>query len=95
MYRSRDDFDDLFDNSPTQKQRACLDRHNLDPHHELDLYQAAKTLGDFFSSRRALPPTARQKEILKQHGFWREGMTRGQAFDRIGTILHPRPGGGF
>lgn len=74
--------------SPTHKQQAFLARHNLHPDDPDDFYEAAYTIGQFIQSRRRLPPTPRQEKLLKEHGKWRDGMTRGKAFDLLNRLLH-------
>jgi hypothetical protein len=72
--------------SPTRKQQAFLDRHNLCPEQPIDYHEAAHVIGRFVHDRRQLSPTERQKEFLKAQGQWRDGMSRGEAFDLIRRI---------
>lgn len=84
MRRSPEMPADLPDETPTRKQQAFLDRHHLQPDDRpLDFHEAAKAIGKFVRGCRALAPTDRQKEFLKKRGKWREGMSRGEAFDLI------------
>jgi len=69
--------------SPTERQAAFLERHDLDPEGHLDFYEAMSRINRFVNARRQLPPTPRQIQLLKAWGHWRDGMTRGQAFDLI------------
>jgi hypothetical protein len=69
--------------SPTRKQQEFLARNKLHPGPDLDFYEAMHVIGRFVSSRRRMPPTARQEKFLKEQGKWREGMSRGEAFDAI------------
>jgi hypothetical protein len=73
--------------TPTRKQQAFLDRHCLQPNRPLDCYEAAALIGQFVRSRRALAPTARQEQFLKKRGKWRDGMSRGEAFDLIRRLV--------
>jgi len=74
--------DEDFD-PPTEKQQGFLDRHNLIPDRQPDFYEAPSVIGRFIRSCRRLAPTARQKHFLQDHRLWKEGMTRGEAFDLI------------
>jgi hypothetical protein len=78
---------DLPDCSPTRKQRAFLNRHQLQPDRPLDFDDAAHTIGRFITERRQLSPTDKQERFLRQRGKWRDGLTRGEAHDLIGHIL--------
>ena len=71
---------------PSDKQRAFMDRHNLNSDADLNHFDAWVTIGAFVDSRRRLPPTARQEQLLRTRGLWRPGMTRGEAFDLIARI---------
>ncbi len=73
--------------APTPRQQAFLNRHRLQPDRPVDFYEAAQTIGRFIRDRRQLAPTPRQEKLLKAHGKWREGMTRGEAFDQIQRLL--------
>jgi hypothetical protein len=73
--------------SPTRKQQAFLARNRIDPGRALDFYEATHAIGRFVHSRREMSPTARQEEYLKQRGRWRDGMSRGEAFDLIGQLV--------
>jgi hypothetical protein len=42
--------------------------------------------GYFVRDRRQMSPTVRQETFLRDHGRWRDGMTRGEAFDLIGRL---------
>jgi len=83
MRRSYDQYFDFEPYSPTDKQQAFLNRHNLNPDYPLDFYSASNRIGQFVRDRRQLSPTARQEKLLKDLGKWREGMSRGEAFDLI------------
>jgi hypothetical protein len=72
---------------PTNRQQAFLDRHKLNPDHAIDFYDAMHTIGRFVDARRQLSPTVRQEKFLKEKGLWRDGMSRGEAFDLIRQIL--------
>ena len=78
--------------TPTRKQEDFLDRHRLHPDRAVDFYEAAHTIRTFVDFRRQLTPTAKQEKLLREHGKWRDGMTRGQAFDQIRALFsRPRP----
>jgi hypothetical protein len=70
-------------NAPTKGQYDFLDRNRLPHDHTTDLCDATRTIDAYVRSRRVLEPTARQIELLKRHKQWREGMTRGDAYDAI------------
>jgi hypothetical protein len=72
---------------PTRKQEAFLARNRIDPGRALDFYEAAHAIGQFVRSRREMSPTPRQEQFLKQKGQWRDGMSRGEAFDLIGQLV--------
>lgn len=78
--------------SPTRRQQAFLARNKLHPDRAIDFYEASHRIGKFIDHRRQLPATAKQEALLRQHGQWREGMTRGEAFDRIRGLM--KEGGG-
>jgi hypothetical protein len=61
--------------------------NKLDPGRALDSCEAVHAIGQFVRSRREMSPTPRQELFLKQRGQWREGMSRGEAFDLIGQLL--------
>ncbi len=87
MRRSFDQgFDPVFV-SPTDKQQAFLNRHNLNTDRPLDFYDAACTIERFVRARRQMSPTVRQERFLKERGKWKEGMTRGEAYDLIRVLL--------
>ena len=69
---------------PTPKQEAFLHRNRL---HATDFYNAMGTISHFVRAQRQLPPTPRQIQLLKQHHQWREGMSRGQAYDAIKRLF--------
>jgi hypothetical protein len=73
--------------TPTRRQEAFLVRNKVHPGREIDFYEAAHVIGRFVGARRELPPTARQVKFLKGRGRWRDGLSRGEAFDLIGRIL--------
>jgi len=72
---------------PTSKQQAFLNRHKLQPNRPLDFDEASNTIGQYVSACRRQLPSTRQEQFLKEHGKWRDGMTRGEAFDLIGQII--------
>ncbi len=51
------------------------------------LYPFPNRLTSFIHIRRLLPPTPRQIQLLKQHHRWREGMSRGEAYDAIKRLF--------
>jgi hypothetical protein len=73
--------------TPTRRQEAFLARNKLHPGREIDFYEAAHAIGQFVNARRELPPTSRQERFLKDRGRWRDGLSRGEAFDLIRHIL--------
>jgi hypothetical protein len=73
--------------APTERQEAFLARHRIYPDRPLDFYEASDVIGRFVRVRRQMSPTVRQEKFLKDRGKWRDGMTRGEAFDLIGRIL--------
>ena len=78
--------------TPTRRQEDFMDRNRLQPDHPVDFYEAAHTIRTFVDSRRQLSPTVKQEKLLREHGKWRDGMTRGQAFDQIRALFSgPRP----
>src|SRR6266404_372579 len=82
MYRYREDYDNF--NPPTRKQQAFMDRNDMLPEdYQPDFYEAHEAIGHYIDHQRGLAPTPKQKWILQQQGQWREGMTRGEAFDCI------------
>jgi hypothetical protein len=85
--RSTEIQDELPFSEPTPKQQAFLARHGLQDGPQMDFYDAIHTIGDYVSARRLCAPTAKQERLLRQHGLWKPGLTRGQAFDLIKTIL--------
>jgi hypothetical protein len=78
--------------SATPKQQAFMDRHDLHPDREVDFYEASHTIRQFVDSRRDLLPTDKQVKFLRQRGKWRDGMSRGQAFDVINSIVAMKAG---
>ena len=93
MRHLREQQVDPLPNAPTERQEAFLRRNNIHPDHPLDFYEASHAINRFVHTRRQLSPTVRQEKLLKKHGQWRQGMTRGEAFDRMKQILaqHPAP----
>ncbi len=87
MTHSREYQTDPDHCSPTSRQQAFMARHELHLDHPVDFYEAAHTIGQFVDFRRQLPPTARQEKFLKEKGKWRDGMSRGEAFDLIKRIV--------
>jgi hypothetical protein len=87
MRRSPEQPPDLPPCSPTQRQQAFLDRHNLNQNRPIDFYEASHTIGQFDSNRRRLSANPRQEQFLKERGKWREGMSRGETFDLIRHIM--------
>jgi hypothetical protein len=87
MRRSPEQHADPLPCSPTRKQQAFLARNRIDPGRDIDFYEAMHTIGQFVHSRREMSPTARQEQFLKQKGQWRDGMSRGEAFDLIGQLV--------
>jgi hypothetical protein len=71
---------------PTAKQRAFLDRHKLDPSRSMSGANARQVIGEFVNGCRNLAPTPLQEHVLRQHDHWRDGMSRGEAWDRIQEI---------
>jgi hypothetical protein len=92
MRRSPEQQGDPAPCEPTSKQLAFLARNKLHPGRPVDFYEASHTIGQFVSSRRQMPPTARQERFLKERGEWRDGMSRGEAFDAIRRIVAGPPG---
>jgi hypothetical protein len=78
-----DQQNDPIPGLPTRRQAAFLERHDLDPEGQLDYYGAMSHINRFINARRQLAPTPRQIQLLKARGLWRDGMTRGEAFDLI------------
>jgi hypothetical protein len=87
MPRSHEQPPDLPPNPPTQRQLAFMARNKLHPDRPIDFYDAMHTIGAFVRRRRELSPTAPQEKFLKEKGQWRDGMTRGEAFDAIKRIV--------
>ncbi len=75
------------DDSPSDRQQAFLERHNIAHGPAKGFYDAMHTIGRFIHTQRLLPPTKRQIELLKARGKWRDGMSRGQAFDAIKSLF--------
>ena len=80
----------------TSKQEAFLTRHQLQTDGETGFYDAMFTIRDYVHTRRQLPPTDKQIRLLKEHGKWHPGMSRGEAFDTLrrlfaGPPKPPRP----
>jgi hypothetical protein len=72
--------------SATDKQVAFLKRNGINFTTPIDRLDASDLIRDHIQGRRELAATARQCGFLKHHGQWREGLTRGEAFDRISGI---------
>jgi hypothetical protein len=92
MRRSLEQQVDPAPCEPTSKQLAFLARNKLHPDRALDFYEASHAIGQFVHARRQLAPTARQERFLKERGEWRDGMSRGEAFDTIRRIVAGPPG---
>jgi hypothetical protein len=73
--------------SATERQRACLERLGLAPDGPLSRAAASERIADGIQARRQLAPTPRQEAFLRSRGLWTEGLTRGEASDRIGEVL--------
>jgi|HubBroStandDraft_4_1064222.scaffolds.fasta_scaffold1031060_1 hypothetical protein len=86
MYYTSDDYPDESYDQPTLRQRGFLARHRLDHNGQMDFHQASQRIGQYVAARRRTSPSDRQKRFLMQHGKWRDGMTRGEAFDLIGSL---------
>ena len=86
-------WDTVFDQPPTKKQQAFLDRHNLAKDEKVDFYQAKERIGLYIDKRRQLAPTPQQEHILRKAGLWRPGITRGEAFDFIGRYFEAQKEG--
>ena len=71
----------------TPRQRAFLARHNLQLEGNDDHGNAGQAIRRFILNRRELSPTDRQVAFLQQRGLWREGMSRGEAFDLIRATI--------
>src|SRR5262249_10997091 len=69
------------------RQIDFIERHGLPHDPNVDEKTAWEVISDFINNRTRLPPTARQEALLRQKGQWREGMTRGEAFDAIARLL--------
>src|SRR4051812_30622762 len=69
------------------RQIAFIDHHELSRDLDLSADYASALISDFVKGRRGLSPTPKQEALLRQKGQWREGMSRGEAFDAIGRIL--------
>jgi hypothetical protein len=87
MRRSPEQPPDPLPCAPTERQEAFLARNKINPDRPPDFYEASHVSGRFVRARRQMSPTVHQEQFLKDHGKWRHGMTRGEAFDRIGRIL--------
>jgi hypothetical protein len=72
--------------SATPRQLAFLKRHGLPIDRPLSRGAACALIADYIGSRRELPPTPQQQRFLRDHGQWRGGLSRGEAFDRIAAI---------
>src|SRR5262245_28795851 len=71
----------------TPRQAAFLQRLGVDPDPLLRRHEAHEQIVRAIGQRRQMPPTAKQEYFLRQRNQWREGMTRGEAFDLIGDLL--------
>jgi len=84
-------FDKTYDPNfpePSENQKAFLERHpNIAGKSSVDAREAHQLIGTFITGMRATRPSDRQKKFLMDRGRWTEGMTRGQAYDLIGSIL--------
>jgi hypothetical protein len=76
-----------IDSAPTEAQEQSLIRLGIHPGRPISKREASTLIHDAVEQRRSLPPTDKQEWILKQHGQWRPGMSRGEAFDLIGEIM--------
>jgi len=78
--------------APTRRQTEFLVRNNLVSDFEAevrppDYHEASHRINSFISQRRRLAPTPKQEALLKQRGKWKDGMTRGEAFDEIRRLM--------
>jgi hypothetical protein len=67
-------------------------RNKLHPGRPVDFDEAMHAIGRFVDARRQMAPTVRQERFLKDRGEWRDGMSRGEAFDAIRRIVAGPPG---
>jgi hypothetical protein len=71
--------------SATDKQLAFLKRHGVPIDRPLSRGAAQLLIAEYIGERRELPSTP-QQQFLRDRGQWRDGLSRGEAFDRIAAI---------
>src|SRR5262245_66569430 len=74
------------DTTCTPNQMGFLARHGL-AEGPTSYDTADRLISRFVAERRRMSPTPRQEALLRREGIWREGMTRGEAFDAIGRLI--------
>ena len=85
---------DTLDGRPfvpaTEKQLAVLRRHGILSEYQMtDRHTAWRAINELVRLGRELRPTEAQEYTLKQNGLWRDGMTRGEAWDIINEMYQP------
>lgn len=75
------------DELPTARQKAFMERNHIDHKPDTGFYDAMHLIGRHIDAKRALPPTQKQINLLKARGKYREGMSRGEAFDAIRWLV--------
>lgn len=84
MYYNPDRYSERF---ATRRQVSFLRRNNLPVHERMSYDDVHASIAKFVNGRRQLKPTAKQEQILRQKGLWREGMNRGEAWDLLRELL--------
>jgi hypothetical protein len=77
----------IVSQNATPRQLALLERLGQTPDQPLSRAAASEQIEDCLLARWQLPPTPKEEWFLRSRGRWSEGLTRGQASDRIGEIL--------
>ena len=74
----------------TEKQLAVLRKHGMLADHQIiDRHTAWSKIKELVRLERESRPTERQEYTLKENGLWREGMSRGEAWDIINGMYQP------
>lgn len=70
----------------TPRQLDCLEKFGMKPDGPIRRFDARQLIGREIENRRRQPATHRQETFLRLRGEWRDGMTMGEAYDRIAQI---------
>ena len=79
--------------SATECQLDCLNRFGMKPKTTIPCREMHRLIGQEVQHRDTLELTPRQEQFPREHGRWRQGMTRGDAYDLIGEIKRNLPHG--